>query len=131
MHIPTELVYIIAENLVPVPHKFKDFVDADKLSWYLLSINPGAIHSLEKNLDKVDWEYLSMNEHPDAVKFVTEEKYLNMFALSENFNPEILPYLIDAVNNEQVWWPGLSANPLLFARNDKFCEYASQILLDI
>ena len=33
----------------------------DKVNWRYLSYNPNAIHLLEKNLDKVDWDHLSQN----------------------------------------------------------------------
>ena len=28
---------------------------ADKINWYWLSNNPGAVHLLKKNLEKIDW----------------------------------------------------------------------------
>jgi len=33
----------------------------DKVDWKYLSLNKNAIYILEKNLDKVDWEMLSGN----------------------------------------------------------------------
>ena len=31
----------------------------DKINWNYLSKNPNAIHLLEQNLDKIDWDNLS------------------------------------------------------------------------
>ena len=44
--------------------KYTDFVDWIKekqINYLSLSRNPNAIHILEKNLDKVDWDLLSTN----------------------------------------------------------------------
>jgi hypothetical protein len=35
----------------------------DKVNWNELSINPAAIHILEKTLGKVNWNWLSYNEN--------------------------------------------------------------------
>ena len=41
--------------------KLLDWVPLEKLDWDGLSSNPDAIHLLEKNPDKIDWYWLSMN----------------------------------------------------------------------
>ena len=46
-------------------YKLRDWVDINKISWKLLSINPNAVHLLEKNMDKIGWTLLSQN--PNAV----------------------------------------------------------------
>ena len=38
-----------------------------KINWYFLSLNPNAIHILERNLSKLNWVYLTTN--PNAVIF--------------------------------------------------------------
>ena len=46
-------------------YKYRDWIQTDKIRWWVLSRNPSAIQLLEKNLDKVDWYYLS--ENPNAI----------------------------------------------------------------
>jgi hypothetical protein len=41
--------------------KLLDWVPLEKLDWDGLSSNPDAIHLLDKNPDKIDWYWLSMN----------------------------------------------------------------------
>jgi hypothetical protein len=41
--------------------KLLDWIDINKLNWTMLSKNHNAIHLLEKNLDKINWRYLSAN----------------------------------------------------------------------
>jgi len=52
------------------PYKFLDWANKDILNSFLnnLSRNPNAIHFLEQNLDKVDWDYLSGN--PNAINLL-------------------------------------------------------------
>ena len=52
--LPIVIVDIISQYSAGL--KLLDWVDLDKLDWECLSRNPNAIHLLEKNLDKVDWE---------------------------------------------------------------------------
>jgi hypothetical protein len=46
----------------------------DKINWSYLSLNPAAIHLLEKmleeNPDKIRWEKLSGNPNPAAIKIL-------------------------------------------------------------
>ena len=45
-------------------YKFKDWVDPDKIGWHFVSSNPRAIRILEKNPDRIVWQYyLSRNEN--------------------------------------------------------------------
>ena len=41
--------------------KLRDWVDINKLNWVRLSENPNAIHLLERNIDKIEWDWLSRN----------------------------------------------------------------------
>ena len=41
------------------------WIDLAKLDWGGLSLNPNAIHLLEKHPDKIDWHWLSAN--PNAI----------------------------------------------------------------
>ncbi len=36
--------------------KLRDWIDMDKIDWKWLSMNPAAIHLLEQNPDKINWE---------------------------------------------------------------------------
>ena len=45
--------------------KLRSAFDESKLNIRYLSYNPNAIHILEKNLNKVDWEILTRN--PNAI----------------------------------------------------------------
>ena len=78
----------------------------DKIDWHWLSMNPNAIHILEKNLDKVYWGGLSAN--PNAIHIL--EKNLDKVDwrwLSKNPNAiHILEKNLDKVS-----WYGLSINP--------------------
>ena len=38
--------------------KLRDWILIEKLSWMHLSQNINAIYLLEKNIDKINWEYL-------------------------------------------------------------------------
>ena len=62
----------------------------DKVDWYYLSLNPNAIPILEKNLDNVDWSRLSRN--PNAIPILEK-------------------------NLDKVYWECLSENPNIFTLN--------------
>ena len=40
-------------------YKLLDWIPLEKLDWFGLSQNPAAIHILEQNPDKIDWQFLS------------------------------------------------------------------------
>ena len=42
-------------------YKFKDWIDPDKIGWHFVSSNPRAIRIIEKNMDKIDWPWFSLN----------------------------------------------------------------------
>ena len=46
------------------------FKNLDKIDWKWLSYNPKAIPLLEKNLDKIDWDMLSSN--PNAIPLLDQ-----------------------------------------------------------
>jgi len=78
----------------------------DKVNWSYLSRNPAAIHILENNLDKVDWGQLSAN--PNAIH-ILENNFdkINWYNLSAN------PKAIHIIQNNlyKVEWTQLSVNP--------------------
>jgi len=36
-------------------YKLRSYIDINKIRWDTLSINPNAIHLLEKNMDRISW----------------------------------------------------------------------------
>jgi hypothetical protein len=81
-------------------------MNLDKIDWIGLSLNPNAIHILERNLDKVDWFYLSLN--PNAVHILEQNwNKINWYNLSQNPNAiHILEKNFNKIN-----WDRLSSNP--------------------
>jgi len=66
----------------------------DKIDWEWLSDNPNAIHLLEQNLDKVDWELLSDN--PNAIHLLEQNlDKVDWGILSSN--PDIFEYDYEAM----------------------------------
>ena len=51
-----DLWNITLDYLLESPKKFLDWIDVDKINWSWLSLNPAAIHLLEKNIDKISWK---------------------------------------------------------------------------
>jgi hypothetical protein len=52
---------LIAGYTIDIPTKLLDWIPFNKINWNCLSMNPAAIHLLEKNLDKIGWYFLSKN----------------------------------------------------------------------
>ena len=82
-------------------YKFKDWIDINKLEWCNLSMNPNAIHLLEKNPDKIDWAFLSQN--PNAIHL-----------LEQNVN--------------KIKWNLLLFNPNIFELNYEFLKKRMDVL---
>ena len=74
--------------------KLKSFVDIDKISWSMLSLNPHALDLLEKNIDKIDWICLSSN--PNAIHLLEKNvDKIDWYNLSRNqiwLRPNFLLY---------------------------------------
>jgi hypothetical protein len=90
----------------------------DKIDWEFLSLNPNAIHLLEANPEKIDWSYLSRN--PNAIHLLeANTDKINWRNLSQNPNAV---HLLEA-NPNRIDWRNLSQNPnaihLLEANPDK------------
>ena len=90
-------------------YKLRDWVNIDKIDWNWLSMNPNAIHLLEKNVDKIYWYYLSSN--PNAIHLLEKNvDKIDWNMLSCNPNAiHLLEKNIDKIN-----WSGLSENPSIF-----------------
>ena len=84
---------LVAEYLVLKPTKPLPWVRLLELDFQfpykisnVLSANPNAIHNLENNIDKVNWDYLSINTHSRAIHILEK-------------------------NIDKVDWSNLSSNP--------------------
>ena len=76
----------------PLEDGLNFIAEGKEVNWKWLSLNPNAIHLLEKNLDKVDWDLLSSNEN--AIHILKK-------------------------NIDKVDWEWLSRNPSIFKDNKK------------
>lgn len=78
----------------------------DKVDWGYLSENPAAIHILENNLDRVDW--IALSENPAAIHILEDNlDRVDWGYLSENTAAiHILKKNLDKVN-----WEALCCNP--------------------
>ncbi len=78
----------------------------DKVYWDYLSENPNAIHILEKNLDKVDWFCLQQNKNImqliplDYEKMRERNKLFAEELTSKVFNPMRLMNICETYNCE-------------------------------
>ena len=78
----------------------------------MLSHNPAAIHLLEKNLDKINWEWLSSN--PGAIHLLeqNQDKIKWCYLLE---NPNTI-HLFEQ-NQDKIDWNWLSGNPAIYTYN--------------
>ena len=53
-------------------YKLRDWIDINKLDWKMMSGNSNAIQILEKNLDKINWNYLTK-----VFKLIKKQQYNN------------------------------------------------------
>lgn len=91
-----------------LPYKLLDWIDQDKLSWVYLCRNTHAGQLLEKNTDKIDWENLSSNSSPRAIRIL--EKNLDKVDWSYlSFNPGAVDIL--KKNKDKINWAELAGNP--------------------
>ena len=92
-------------------------------------MNPKAIHLLEQNLDKINWERLS--ENPKAIHLIEQNPdKVNWRGLSKN--PKAI-HLLEQ-NPDKINWYDLSKNPnaihLLEPNQDENCFYSEKISLN-
>ncbi len=93
-------------------HKLRNWIDVNKLNWYVISGNLNAIHLLEQNLDKIDWDYLSGN--PNAIYLLEQNPdKINWSVLSGNPNAI---HLLEK-NQDKIDYEFLSRNPSIFVYN--------------
>ena len=85
----------------------------DKIDWHFLSENVNAVPILEKNLDKIDWYYLSYNINAIFILEKNTDK-VNWTTISSNINA--LPIL--EKNQHEIHWNVLCDSPNIFC-----CDY--------
>ena len=86
--------------------KLRDWVKINIIDWNILSLNPNAIHLLEKNPDKINWPLLSIN--PNAIHLLEQNQHkINWWYLSGNPNAI---HLLEQ-NKNKIYWCVLSENP--------------------
>ena len=92
--------------------KLKDWIDKDKLCWAQLSNNPSAraISLLEKNQDKINWYWLSLN--PSALTLL-EKNQDKIWWTQLSSNPSARAIALLENNQDKIYWSQLSSNPLI------------------
>ena len=100
----------------------------DKIHWNILSMNPYAIHIIEANIEKIDWSLLSGN--PSAIHLLKAyPDKIDWINLSKNTNPIAIQILEE--NPTKIDWCNLSKNPsaihLLEQNKHKINLYKLQI----
>ena len=83
----------------------------DKVNWFWLSANPNAIQLLEKNPEKIKWCWLSRN--PNAIHLLEKNpEKIDWYELNKNSNAM---HLLEK-NQEEIDWDFLSLNPSIFKK---------------
>jgi hypothetical protein len=83
-----------------------EWVDNKKIYWNYLSLNPAAIHLLEKNKDKIDWYILSLN--PSIFTYDYERIKKNFEELGEEIiakalHPKRIFRLIEEYGEDEIY----------------------------
>ena len=81
----------------------------DKIYWDFLSVNPNAIHLLEKNINKINWNLLSCNQN--AIHLL-EQNMDKIYWKYLSANPNAI-HLLEK-NMAKIDWTWLLRNPNLF-----------------
>jgi hypothetical protein len=128
------LFNIVAKYSLDIPTKLLDWIPMDNIDWNLslnpaaihlleknlnkiinrkyLSSNPAAIHILEKNPDKIYWDMLSKN--PAAIHLLEKNPYKIYWGML-SLNPAAI-HLLEK-NLGKINWSCLSLNPVIFEIN--------------
>ena len=73
----------------------------DKIYWYELSMNENAIHLLEQNPDKIDWDILSYNPAIFEIDYNALYKRIEPFKeqlIAQCFHPDRLVRYLEKYN---------------------------------
>jgi hypothetical protein len=65
--------------------------NVDKINWNTLSENPNAIHLLEQNVDKIDWSALLSN--PNAIHLIAPLNHEQMRIQNKEFFQELVQFV--------------------------------------
>lgn len=80
-----------------------------RINWLWMSLNKNSVPLLERNIDKIYWNYLSMSEYDDNILFLKKHyEKINWEYLSRNPNKEAIKIL--EKNLDKVNWYWLSGN---------------------
>jgi hypothetical protein len=72
----------------------------DKIHWYWLSKNPGAVHLLKNNLDKIDLDILSQN--PNIMEIICDLDYDAMKQSMQPLAEEIAAYVFHPLRMNKI-----------------------------
>jgi len=90
-------------------YKLRNWIDHEKLDWFVLSSNPKAIHLLEKHPEKISWIQLSKN-HEEFHLLEQDPEKIDWKWLSGN--PDAI-HLLEQ-NQDKIDWTVLSSNTAIF-----------------
>ena len=68
----------IITSLIEIQPEYRllDWINIDYVFWTFLSSNYYGIHLLKKYSDKIDWDELSKNAHPEALELLKQNPHL-------------------------------------------------------
>jgi len=96
-------------NSTPVYVYVPMYVPTSHVNWNTLSMNPYAIHILEKNMDKIDWLHVSINPSSRALHLLEQHpENIRWKHLCSNKN-KLARHLLETYP-ENICWKQLSLN---------------------
>jgi hypothetical protein len=99
----------------------------DKVEWWLLVQNTGALHIIKRNLhilDETSWHCLCMNRNPKVIEILQDNLHRVDWNVASS-NPVLIKLLEE--NQHKIIWFSLSRNPAamhLLGQNPKRVNYA-------
>ena len=94
--------------------KLRDWIDINKIEWDYLSLNENAIELLKENQDKIYWNFLSLNIN--VIELLKEnQNKINWDILSSNSSAMSLL----KENQDKINWYNFSKNPNIFVYDYK------------
>ena len=75
----------------------------DKINWDWSSLNPNAISIIEKNLDKIDWYWLSQNKGVNELNYQWLEQGMDIIRedlMKAVYHPRRLEYYLEHYDYE-------------------------------
>ena len=106
---PSPLAISMLEKYIKTHPNILDKDNWSYLNWFYLSLNPYAIHLLEKNVDKIHWDALSANRSPLIMRlFEKNPDKIDWHTLSRNPSPAAI-HLLEQ-NIDKIHWRALFRN---------------------